>query len=88
MTNWFYYNFEGLHSFLLGAVKYYQFLGGHSVKLLGLSVWSAYKGEGYFWFRVFGYGLHFKNIKCGLNFSQRNGFKKVWCLNSYIITRL
>ena len=33
--------------------------------------------NGYFYFRIFGYGLHFKNVaKNGLTFSERNGYAK------------
>ena len=38
---------------------------------------NFYWGEGIFWFRIFGRGLHFKNTrKCKLYFSERNGYTK------------
>jgi hypothetical protein len=37
----------------------------------------SHKSDGYLWFRLLGYGLHFKNInKHPLLFSERYGYKK------------
>lgn len=36
-----------------------------------------YFSDGLYWFRIFGKGLHWKNIhKHGLTFSQRSGYEK------------
>lgn len=40
-------------------------------------LFSFHKSNGYLWFRIFGYGLHFKNYKkTGLLFSERYGYVK------------
>ncbi len=41
------------------------------------SVFSKYRRKGFWWFRIFGYGLHGKDItKNDLTFSERNGFSR------------
>ena len=45
------------------------------------------RGNGYYWFRIFGYGCLFKDLnKYNLLFSERNGFRKYirignWCIS-------
>lgn len=41
------------------------------------------------WFRLFGYGLKFKNINYnGLIFSERNGYSKYIIVNNWLISFL
>lgn len=36
-------------------------------------IYCHHRSPGFFWFRVFGYGLHFKNVATHrLNFTERN----------------
>ena len=38
-----------------------------------------HKSPGYFWFRVFGYGVHMKRLKdCWVPPSERFGYVKYW----------
>lgn len=46
---------------------------------------SYYKGEGIFWFRLFGYGLSFNKT---MKFSQRYGYSKYLKIGDVIITAL
>ena len=40
-------------------------------------IFSKYKTKGFWWFRVFGYGLSYVNLTNGkLSFSERNGFSR------------
>lgn len=49
-------------------------------------LWCDYKSEGFFWFRIYGYGLCFKDIrKHPLLFSERNGYTKTININNWSI---
>lgn len=37
------------------------------------------------WIRIFGYGIKWKHISNGLNFSERNGHKRYLIIWDYII---
>jgi len=40
-------------------------------------MWAYYKSDGFMWFRVFGKGIHIKDIsKHGSTFSERYGYRK------------
>lgn len=46
-----------------------------SDNLRGMGLFFHVKSDGCFWFRLFGYGLHFKDVrKHSLLFSERNGY--------------
>jgi hypothetical protein len=46
--------------------------------------WSSYYENGFGWFRIFGIGLHWKDIAHHrLLFSQRNGHKKSITLGNW-----
>lgn len=52
--------------------------------MLFMRIFCGYKTDGMFWFRVFGYGLHGKNIaKHELTFSERNGYQKRFTIGSW-----
>lgn len=54
-----------------------------------MRVFAMHKSDGFFWFRVFGYGLHVKNLnKRGLTFSQRIGVVRYLKVGKYVITFL
>jgi hypothetical protein len=43
-----------------------------------MKIFSGFKSKSIFWFRIFGYGLCFKNTRIyPLLFSERNGYVKV-----------
>lgn len=45
-----------------------------------------YYAEGYFWFRIFGYGLHIKDAKRHqLMFSERNGLTRYWKVGGWVV---
>lgn len=45
------------------------------MKLIHNKIFCAHRVQGCFWFRVFGSGLHFKDVRQhGLTFSEREGF--------------
>ena len=45
---------------------------------------AYYKTKGLWWFRVFGYGIHYKNIELHfVLFSERNGFRKKLKIRSH-----
>jgi len=49
----------------------------------------SYKTKGFFWFRIFGYGLCIKDVRLHrLLFSQRYGYSKYLKIGHYIITTL
>jgi hypothetical protein len=53
------------------------------------SVFQVGIGEGYFWFRVFGLGLHVKDLgQHSLGFSERQGFTKQLTVFGYSIKAL
>jgi hypothetical protein len=57
-----------------------------SLKLFNMSVFSFYKIDGLLWFRIFGYGLHFKDItKHKLMFSERISKRKRLMIGFYLI---
>lgn len=40
-------------------------------------IFCGYKAHGFWWFRIYGYGVRFKNLKyVGLMFSERHGSVK------------
>ena len=48
--------------------------------------WSYYRCDGMFWFRLFGYGLHFKDLrKFQLIFSERNRLRKSFRIGNWSI---
>lgn len=58
-------------------------------KIYGLIVFCSCYTDGLFWFRLFGYGLHFKNFyKHTLLFSQRHGKDKSIRWGHYLISFL
>ena len=49
-------------------------------------VFCHYKGDGFYWFRLFGRGLKFKDItKHRLLFSERNGYEKYIKIGNWIV---
>lgn len=47
--------------------------------------WSSYSIKGMWWFRIYGYGICWRNTqKHGLLFSERNGFKKVLNIRNWV----
>jgi hypothetical protein len=49
-------------------------------------LWTKYNGDGIGWFRVFGIGLHWKNItKHPLLFGERYGYRKGIMINNWRI---
>jgi len=60
-----------------------------SFSFFGTNIFCSYKEKGFLWFRIFGYGLLFKNIPIhGLLFSERNGYKKVFKIGKWQIRTL
>ena len=54
-----------------------------------MKIYSSYRSDGFFWFRIFGRGLHFKNVKKhGLLFSERMKIKKSFILFNWSIKYL
>lgn len=50
------------------------------------NITGLYCAEGYFWFRIFGYGLHLKDTnKHPMMFSERNGLTGYWKVGGWII---
>ena len=71
-------------------IKYYNFNVGESkhgsFKMFGKSIFSFYKIDGLLWFRLFGYGLHIKDItKHELIFSERIGKRNGLLIGFYVI---
>jgi len=65
--------------------RFYQFeKGNFSIKAFGVSFFAFYKTSGFFWFRIFGYGLVIKDYKKhGLLFSER--YKRNLKIGKYLI---
>ena len=56
------------------------------LRIFNLCLFCLSKSNGFYWFRLFGIGLKFKDItKHNLLFSERNGFKKHLKINNWII---
>ena len=56
------------------------------IKYQHRNVLYYYCGRGMFWFRIFGKGLHFRNInKHPLVFSERNGYTKYLLIGNIVI---
>jgi len=56
---------------------------------INLKIFSFYKDDGAFWFRIFGCGIAGKNIlKHKLSFSERNGYKKYIMIGNWSFTWL
>jgi hypothetical protein len=54
-----------------------------------VSPFAFYLIDGLGWFRVFGFGLHWKDIsKHRMSFSERNGYKKALKIGSWRISLL
>jgi hypothetical protein len=54
-----------------------------------MRTFSGYIGDGYAWFRIFGIGLSFKDLrKHGMLFSERNHFEKYIILFRILIKYL
>ena len=54
-----------------------------------MGIYYSYRSDGFFWFRIFGRGLCFKNVKKhGLTFSQRMGIKKTFIILNWSIQYL
>lgn len=52
-------------------------------------IWCDYKTDGFYWFRLFGYGLVIKDLtKYEPLFSERNGYKKRLKIKNWSITFL
>lgn len=50
---------------------------------------SYHKSDGFFWIRIFGHGIHVKNVKKHrLTFSQRNNIDKYLKIGNYLISYL
>jgi len=57
--------------------------------LSNMRVWSSYNKNGLGWFRIFGYGLKWKNIKHRpLLFSERHGYTKGITIMNWRISTL
>lgn len=55
-----------------------------SLTIKNVNVWSHYYHNRFGWFRIFGSGLVWKDINVhGLNFSERNGYKKIFKLHNW-----
>jgi len=51
-----------------------------------MRVFTFYKTDGFFWFRIFGYGLVIKNIKKHhLLFTERMGIQKTFKFGNWIV---
>ena len=60
-----------------------------SIKIFGVSLFSCHVGEHIFWFRIFGRGLHVKNLNyIHLCFSERSGYKSYVRIGDYVIKYL
>lgn len=54
-----------------------------------MKLFSKYKSDGFWWFRIFGYGLCGKDLtKHFLLFSERNGYTKTLRIGKWSITIL
>jgi hypothetical protein len=54
-----------------------------------MKAFVGFKGDGFCWFRIFGYGLHFKDItKHKLLFTERYGHTKYLKIGNWIIITL
>jgi len=56
----------------------------YSFRILNRDIFSFYSIEGLGWFRIFGYGIRWKDItKHFLFFSERNGITKYFQIKNY-----
>jgi hypothetical protein len=46
-------------------------------------IFERYIKDGFGWFRIFGFGLHWKHKSKGLMFSERIGKTKYWSIGNY-----
>lgn len=54
------------------------------IRIKNYPIWVHYYRKGMFWFRIFGYGFHFRDINHHPPlFSVRNGFQKVLKLKHF-----
>jgi hypothetical protein len=88
-------SYDGTKADRYTADELMQFSQHSTNTLVGGSLFRQYgifcccKANGLFWFRVFGYGLHFKNIKKRfLLFSERNGYRKRLQIGNWSIRTL
>lgn len=59
------------------------------LELFGIRLFSSYLISGLGWFRIFGFGLHWKDTTMHrMNFSERNGYKKALKIGTYRISYL
>ena len=59
------------------------------IKIFGVSLFYYHVGEHTFWFRIFGRGLHVKNLNYNpLCFSERSGCKSYVRIGDYVIKYL
>ena len=53
------------------------------------NIFHYYYTKGFFWFRIFGYGLCFKNTKIhGFSFSERRNHRQFLIFDGWIIISL
>jgi hypothetical protein len=48
-------------------------------------MFHVHVGQAHYWFRVFGYGVHVKDLRrdAYVPFSERNGLRKVWYVGPF-----
>lgn len=53
------------------------------------SAFACYLSQGFYWFRLFGHGLHFKNLAFHrMTFSERYGYVRKLQIGKWLIRRL
>ena len=55
------------------------------LRLFGVTCWASLHFKTGGWFRLFGYGLTWKDETEGLMFSERMGYTKNWKLGRWIV---
>ena len=61
----------------------------HSLRLFGITCWAMYYCAGFGWFRTFGIGLCFKNLRNhSMLFSERYGYTKHKIIGNWLIRHL
>ena len=72
-----------------GQMECYHPYYNRHVTEINLGWYCSHKSDGRFWFRIFGYGLNFKDVtKHTLLFSERNSYTKYLKIGKWCITFL